>query len=62
MFWDNEESVLLQLVDIYKNINDLDGFDIFDINNTKWVDLLENEEFLDYVISALDLLLIQVLY
>lgn len=52
--WDNEESVLLQLVDIYKNINDLDGFDIFDINNTKWVDLLENEEFLDYVISALE--------
>ena len=52
--WDNEESVLLQLVDIYKSINDLDGFDIFDINNTKWVDLLESDAFLDYVISALE--------
>src|SRR5699024_4537643 len=37
-----------------KSINDLDGFDIFDINNTKWVDLLESDAFLDYVISALE--------
>lgn len=52
--WTNEEEVLLQLVDIYSSVVKLDEFDIFDLQSTDWVALLESDEFLDYVVSALE--------
>lgn len=54
--WANEEAVLLQLVDVYKNVNDLEEFDIFAVGETDWVELLESDAFLDHVVTALEAL------
>lgn len=54
--WANEEAVLLQLVDVYKSVNDLEEFDIFNVGQTDWAVLLENDAFLDQVVNALEVL------
>ena len=54
--WENEEAVILALVDLLKEIDALEEFDIHDLANTNWVELLENEEFIDYVVSVLETL------
>lgn len=55
--WDNEKEVLLQLVDIYKEVNDLEEFDILDLASINWVNLLENNTFLDLVVDALEVVI-----
>ena len=54
--WENEEAVILALVDLLKEIDALEEFDIHDLANTNWVELLENEEFVDYVVTVLETL------
>ena len=54
--WENEEAVILALVDLVKEIDALEKFDIHDLANTNWVELLENDEFIDYVVSVLETL------
>lgn len=53
--WDVEEQVLLNLVDVYKKINDLEEFDIYNLKSIDHVALLENDLFLDYVVEALEI-------
>lgn len=52
--WDDEEQVLLDLVDVYKKINDLEEFDIYNLKELNYVALLENDVFLDYIVEALE--------
>lgn len=56
--WENEETVILKLVDLLKEIDALEKFDIHDLANTNWVELLEDEDaiFTDYLISVLETL------
>ena len=56
--WENEEAVILALVDLLKEIDALEKFDIHDLANTNWVELLEDEDaiFTDYLISVLETL------
>lgn len=52
--WETEEQVLLNLVDVYKKINDLEEFDIYNLKGTDYIALLENDLFLDHVVEALE--------
>lgn len=56
--WDNEEQVILDLVDLIKQIDELEEFDIHDLANTDWMALLNDEDdvFVDHLVTALEVL------
>lgn len=54
--WNNESNLILEVIDAYANLNNLDGFDIYDIQNTNWQELLKSNDFIETIIDALEAL------
>lgn len=54
--WKNESNLILEVIDAYAKLNKVEGFDIYDIQNIKWQELLESDDFIDAVVDALEAL------
>lgn len=52
--WQSEKEVLIHLIDTYSKIVNLEVFDIYDVKNLNWQELLESDAFIDSVVEALD--------
>ncbi len=53
--WENEKQVLINLLDTYSDVIELEEFDIYHLENLKFDELLNSEEFLNYVVDALEI-------
>lgn len=52
--WNDEKEVLIQLIDVYNKMNGVEAFDIYDFKNMDYQQLLESDQFIDYVVEALE--------
>ncbi len=54
--WDNERDVLVELVNVYVDINGLEEFDVYSLDTLDLTALLENDDFFMYVVDGLEAL------